>query len=165
MTIPFAPVRVGVVRKELPVSLQVLGAVGGATKQAVSKSKDPIRWLRSRARRALEGGSSALFLQNALSGVKALPSSRRREGQRGGRHLKRSLSGLALALGVKGETLAGVLRAFLDQCRSALSPSLPCKGPLTSAVEIPSNPLRVGNTLTAAQIALGRQLGWLPRTS
>lgn len=122
------------------MSLEVVGALGGASRQAVSKSGSPARWVMARLRRALlpcgrgPGGPERAYqvaraaagehLAAAAARVRALP-----EPRRGGRPAARDPGALAAMLGVAagGDLLAvygrwvaaqlARLRGKLELCR------------------------------------------------
>ena len=129
-------------RIDIPgVALSTIGRLGGATKQAVSASRDPLRWIRYRTRMALGDIPDPNILRDAakrelirLRGLDAIlpppnPSSR-------GARPKRDVGALAAFLGVepdpKGDVL-GVFARFLARCISALLAVLPRLERLTAA--------------------------------
>jgi hypothetical protein len=105
------------------VSLDVVGALGLATKQAVSKSGDPKKWLESRLRRQLPShpsyhrvrlvralpGIGGSFLEQARQRLEQLPKSR--EGSKG-RPQKRAPEELAAFLGVLPRRNMGLYEVF-----------------------------------------------------
>ena len=107
------------------MSLDVWGALGGASRQAVSKAGDPLRWLQARLRRSLiqrsPGGcrSAAAAAATAAAGVVA--AARRRLAALGapkscGRPLARSPQALACLLGLRrrgGEDLGQVFARWV----------------------------------------------------
>lgn len=123
----------------MSISLQVIGALGGATKQAVSHARNPKRWLQTRIRRRLVpvGDERAFygaeirkhtrvelasFIKEAQERVCGLPTPQ--SGTiRGGRPVKRNPEALAAFLGVswqEGDGLWQVFVKFAAECLKGL---------------------------------------------
>jgi len=121
------------------VTLELIGHLGGCTKQAVSLAKNPLRWLQSRVRRALSpslGYEDNFFpqetlKQTALSGsqkllkdakdyLESLPLNSVKPVNKVGPGRPKTLltpNALAAFLNVKsGETLYEVFRNFIRAC-------------------------------------------------
>lgn len=125
----------------MPISLQVIGALGGASKQAVSHGRDPKRWLQAAIRRNLVGKTALdqafyteeIRRQSRLRTTEMLEAARQRLSAlpvplsgtgKAGAPVRRNPEALAALLGVSspsgGESLLQVFARFVALCLRTL---------------------------------------------